>query len=58
VTHSDTHVHPLQVLALKIFTVKHNYLCTLLFPFKYDCFVQWVMCTDRPYSCTTRQVGS
>ena len=24
--HSDTHSHPTQIFALKIFTVKHNYL--------------------------------
>ena len=50
--HSDTHVQPLQIFALKIFTVKQNYLCTLLFTFTHNCFVQWVMRPDRPYTCT------
>jgi hypothetical protein len=38
-THSDTHVHPLQILALQIFTVKHNYMYMLLFTFTDNCFV-------------------
>jgi hypothetical protein len=51
--HSDKHVHSLQILALNIFTVKHNYLCTLLFTFTDNCFTDWVNGPDGPYTCTT-----
>jgi hypothetical protein len=50
--HSDTYSHGLQIFALKIFTVKHNYMCTLLFTCTYNCFIQRVICTDGPYTCT------
>ena len=30
----------------------HNYLCTLLFTSTDNCFLQWVMCPDGPYTCT------
>jgi hypothetical protein len=52
VRHSDTHDHPLHISALKICTVKHPYLCMLLFNFTDNCFVQWVKRPDGPYNCT------
>ena len=44
-THSDTHVHPLQIFALKLFTVRQKYLCMFLFTFEDNCFVQRVICS-------------
>ena len=57
-THSDTGSHSLQIFALKIFTVKNNYLYMLLFTFTYNCFVQWVRCTDGVYTCNMYQLTS
>jgi len=36
----------------------HNYLNMLLFTSKNNNFVQWVMCSDRPYTCTNLQIVS
>jgi hypothetical protein len=49
--HPDTHSPPLQIFALYITTVKHNYLYTILFTFTDNFFCSMDHVRTWPYNC-------